>query len=143
MTAPATPLPPKPVSAEVVMAVPLPQASAWFADPTRLPLWTGFFSHVGPAGPDGRHSATSLAGPITTWTSKYEEPHEHQIGLTSLIQGRYETARFTLTAEPSDHTRVAFGITLLHPGNPAQVHAQQERLLAELHQARRLLELAA
>jgi len=130
-------------TAELDIGVPLERAVGWFGDATNLPSWTGFFTGVDPVGADGRHRATSLAGPITTWTETTDGDRCSEVGICSLIGGRTERAGLTFERRDTSSSHVVFTVVVLHPVSDSAVQTQSSRMAAELAAARAILEPAS
>ncbi len=142
MTLPST-IPSAPAYAALAIAVPLERAVEWFGDATNLPSWTGFFTGVEADSIGGRHQATSLAGPITTWTEITSGGDRAEVSICSLIHGRTERARLMLERQKVSSTHVAFIVVVLNPESVTAVQVQSSRMAAELAAARRMLDVTA
>lgn len=129
--------------ADLDIAVPLERAVEWFGDATNLPSWTEFFTGIEADSVGGRHQATSLAGPITTWTEIASGDGRTEVSICSLIHGRTERARLTLERQDGASTHVAFTVVVLNPESVNAVQVQSSRMAAELAAARRMLDVTA
>lgn len=132
---------PADVTASVDIAIGIGEATRWFADAANLPDWTGFFRSVTVAGPDGKHTADSVMGTITTWTETVEHGEHVGVDICSLIRDRTERAALRLWPTGPDGTSVELTVTLL-VATPQTVHEQLQRITTELGRARHILEAA-
>jgi len=143
MTVSATGAAARVVAATTTFDVPIEPVIEWFSVAENLPSWSGFFSEVDAAGPDGRSPAMSLAGVISTWTEVVRGPERDEVAICSLIHGRTERAVLSFEQLDSSGTRVEFVVTVLRPESEAALETQRARMTDELAAARRLLEVRA